>query len=133
MISMKDNSFKSSASLEISNCTQLEQIDMGKEAWTYKVGEVTEEATMTLESIVIGEWWAVDLPALYTLVFDYHAGDNFLSVKADGVGMKGEPIDPIKDDHAFSSLESYEAENNNNEQIDAYFTSKEQLITKQEY
>ena len=52
---MKDNSFKSSASLIISNCTQLEQIDMGKEAWTYKVGEVTEEATMTLESIVIGE------------------------------------------------------------------------------
>ena len=60
---------------------------------------------------------------LSTFVFDYHAGDNFLVVEAIDAGMKDYDFTLIED-NAFSGMNSYSQNENNNGELDNYFFNK---------
>ena len=108
--------------LHIENCTHLEQISIGSHSFALTPGKAIEYTNMTLLSIVIDKWRVIDLPTLSSLKFDYHAGDNFWTVVANGVGM--EDMDVLIGDGAFSDLRVYNQGEGNNVDINKYFSER---------
>lgn len=53
-------------------------------------------------------------------MFDYHAGDNFKDVEAISTGSPS-TVFTLIEDKAFSSLDYYQGDNNNNPDVDEYF------------
>ena len=56
-------------------------------------------------------------------MFDYHAGDNFLEVEALDTGLKDVDFTLIEDT-AFSGMNLYSQNENNNGELDNYFYNK---------
>ena len=56
-------------------------------------------------------------------MFDYHAGDNFLEVEVLDTGLKDVDFTLIEDT-AFSGMNLYSQNENNNGELDNYFYNK---------